>query len=211
MKKQTSEEKVEGNENNKEVKGKKGKKESSEKVKKEKAVEKKEKLVEEAKEEEKQEKKDEKKEEETAEEVKKEDKEEEQKKKKADIWGILYIYSSKNNTILHATDITGSETISIKSGGQMVKAQRDKPTPYAAMQAGMKIAEELKEKGITKVHVKVRAPGGYTGSMYPGKGAQAAIRAIARWGIQIGSIEDVTPVAYGYGCRPKGGKHGRTV
>lgn len=199
------------------------KKGKSKKVEKETAEEKKEILeIKEKPKEENQEKKEEQKQveqkvieqqemQESVKEIKKEDKEQEHKKKKADIWGILHIYSSKNNTILHVTDITGSETISIKSGGQMVKAQRDKPTPYAAMQAGMKIAEELKEKGITKVHVKVRAPGGYTGSMYPGKGAQAAIRAIARWGIQIGSIEDVTPVAYGYGCRPKGGKHGRTV
>ena len=132
-------------------------------------------------------------------------------KGKPDLWGILHIYSSKNNTILHVTDITGAETISIKSGGQMVKAQRDEASPYAAMQAGMRIAEELKEKGITKVHIKVRAPGGYNGPMHPGKGAQAAIRAISRWGIQIGSIEDVTPIPHGHGCRPKGGKRGKRV
>ncbi len=134
-----------------------------------------------------------------------------QKIRKAELWGILHIYSSKNNTILHVTDITGAETISVKSGGMMVKAQRDEASPYAAMQAGMRVAEELKEKGITKVHIKVRAPGGYNGPMYPGKGAQAAIRAISRWGIQIGSIEDVTPIPRGHGCRPKGGKHGRTL
>lgn len=136
---------------------------------------------------------------------------EKREKRRADLWGILHIYSSKNNTILHVTDITGAETISVKSGGQMVKAQRDEASPYAAMQAGMRVAEELKEKGITKVHIKVRAPGGYNGPMYPGKGAQAAIRAISRWGIQIGSIEDVTPIPHGHGCRPKGGKHGRTM
>ena len=134
-----------------------------------------------------------------------------QKIRKADLWGVLHIYSSKNNTILHVTDITGAETISVKSGGMMVKAQRDEASPYAAMQAGMRVAEELKEKGIMKVHIKVRAPGGYNGPMYPGKGAQAAIRAISRWGIQIGSIEDVTPIPHGNGCRPKGGKHGRTL
>jgi small subunit ribosomal protein S11 len=132
-------------------------------------------------------------------------------KKKGEVWGVLHIYSSKNNTILHVTDITGAETVSIKSGGQMVKSQREESSPYAAMQAGMRLAEEMRDKGITKVHIKVRAPGGYSGSKYPGKGAQAAIRAISRSGIRIGSIEDVTPIPHGFGCRPKGGRRGRRV
>lgn len=132
------------------------------------------------------------------------------KKKDSGIWGILHIYSSKNDTILHVTDITGAETISIKSGGQIVKSQREEASPYAAMQAAIRISDEIKDKGITGVHIKVRAKGGHNGPRYPGKGAQAAIRAISRSGIQIGMIEDVTPIPYG-GCRPKGGKRGRRV
>ncbi|MBN2250712.1 MAG: 30S ribosomal protein S11 [Candidatus Altiarchaeota archaeon] len=133
-----------------------------------------------------------------------------QKKKVKDLWGILHIYSSKNNTILHVTDLTGSETISIKSGGQMVRSQREESSPYAAMQAALRIADEVRDKGFTGIHIKVRAPGGHNGPRYPGKGAQAAIRAISRTGIMIGRIEDVTPMPYG-GCRPKGGKRGRRV
>jgi small subunit ribosomal protein S11 len=132
------------------------------------------------------------------------------KKPTKGVWGILHIYSSKNNTILHATDLTGSETISVKSGGMMVKSQREEASPYAAMQAALRLADEVKEKGFMGLHIKVRAPGGHNGPRYPGKGAQSAIRAISRTGLVIGQIEDVTPLPYG-GCRPKGGKRGRRV
>ncbi|RLE42354.1 30S ribosomal protein S11, partial [Candidatus Woesearchaeota archaeon] len=50
-------------------------------------------------------------------------------------WGIAHIYSSYNNTIIHITDITGSETIAISSGGQHVKADRLESSPTAAMMA----------------------------------------------------------------------------
>ena len=39
-------------------------------------------------------------------------------------WGIAHIYSSYNNTIIHITDLTGSETVSISSGGHHVNAAR---------------------------------------------------------------------------------------
>ena len=126
------------------------------------------------------------------------------------VWGVLHIYASKNNTVLHVTDITGSETVSIKTGGQMVKSSREKRTPYAAMQAVAQITSELMDKGITGIHIKVRGKGGHSGSKYPGKGAQATIHAITRSGLTIGRIEDVTPVPHD-GCRPKGGKRGRRV
>jgi len=125
-------------------------------------------------------------------------------------WGIANIYSSYNNTIIHVTDITGSETISKGSGGMMVKSDRLESSPTAAMSAAKKVAEEMKEKGINAIHVKVRAPGGHNGPNNPGPGAQAAIRTLSRVGIKIGLIEDVTPIPHG-GCRKKGGKRGRRV
>lgn len=131
-------------------------------------------------------------------------------KREKELWGLLHIYSSKNNTILHVTDITGAETITIKSGGMMVKSDREESSPYAAMQAAFGVVGEMRDKGFTGVHIKVRAPGGHNGPRYPGKGVQAAIRAISRSGIQIGRIEDVTPIPHD-GCRPKGGKRGRRV
>jgi small subunit ribosomal protein S11 len=136
--------------------------------------------------------------------------EEPKKKKEKAMWGVLHIYASKNNTILHATDITGAETLSLKSGGQIVKSQREESSPYAAMQAASRLVKEIRDKGFEGLHIKVRAPGGHNGSRYPGKGAQAAIRVISRSGIQVGRIEDVTPIPFG-GCRPKGGKRGRRV
>ncbi|MDD5111594.1 MAG: 30S ribosomal protein S11 [Candidatus Altiarchaeota archaeon] len=123
---------------------------------------------------------------------------------------MLHVYSSKNNTILHLTDITGAETISIKSGGMMVKSQREESSPYAAMQAASQILEAMREKSIRYIHIRVRAPGGHNGPKYPGKGVQAAIRALSRSGVHIGRIEDVTPMPHG-GCRAKGGKRGRRV
>ncbi|WP_461866460.1 30S ribosomal protein S11 [Thermococcus sp.] len=129
--------------------------------------------------------------------------------KKKEKWGVAHIYSSYNNTIIHITDLTGAETISRWSGGMVVKADRDEPSPYAAMIAAKRAAEEAMEKGFTGVHIKVRAPGG-SKSKSPGPGAQAAIRALARAGLRIGRVEDVTPIPHD-GTRPKGGRRGRRV
>jgi len=122
---------------------------------------------------------------------------------------VAHIYSSSNNTIVHITDLTGAETISIWSGGRIVKADREEGSPYAAMQAAARAAAEAMAKGIIGVHVKVRAPGG-SKSKIPGPGAQAAIRALARAGLKIGRIEDVTPIPHD-GTRPKGGRRGRRL
>ena len=37
-------------------------------------------------------------------------------------WGIAHIFSSENNTIVHITDITGSETLARYSGGMMTNS-----------------------------------------------------------------------------------------
>uniref|UniRef100_A0A7J2TIR0 Small ribosomal subunit protein uS11 n=1 Tax=Archaeoglobus fulgidus TaxID=2234 RepID=A0A7J2TIR0_ARCFL len=124
-------------------------------------------------------------------------------------WGIAHIYSSFNNTIITITDITGAEIIARVSGGMIVKAARDEGNPYTAMQGALRAASMALEKGINAVHIKVRAPGGNR-SKIPGPGAQAAIRALARAGLRIGRIEDVTPIPHDT-CRPPGGKRGRRV
>ena len=125
-------------------------------------------------------------------------------------WGVAHIYSSYNNTIIHITDITGTETIVVTSGGQVVKSDRLESSPTAAMTAAKKAAETAVDKGINGVHVKIKAPGGHNGPNNPGPGAQAAIRALSRMGLRIGIIEDVTPLPHD-GCRKKGGKRGRRV
>ena len=123
--------------------------------------------------------------------------------------GIAHILSSYNNTIITLTDMTGAETIAKSSGGQVVRADRNQSSPYAAMKVGHEIARIAKEKGLRKIVVKVRAPGG-SGARNPGPGAQAAIRAIARSGLQITRIEEVTPIPHD-STRQKGGRRGRRV
>ncbi len=124
-------------------------------------------------------------------------------------WGIAHILASFNNTIVHITDLTGAETIARVTAGSQVRQDRLGSSPHAAMLAAKKAAEEAKNKGITGVHIRIRAPGGIK-SKNPGPGAQAAIRALARAGLKIGMIEDVTPIPHD-GCRRKGGKRGRRM
>jgi len=125
------------------------------------------------------------------------------------LWGIAHIYSSRNNTLIYITDLSGAHLITWKSCGTVVKADREKKTPYAAMMAAFKAAEEAISKGIAGVHIKVRAPGGH-GQKTPGAGANTAIRALARAGLMIGRIEDVTPLPHDTTRKP-GGRRGRRV
>lgn len=111
--------------------------------------------------------------------------------------------------MVHITDLAGAETISRSSGGQHVKADRLQGSPYAAMQSAGAAARTAKDRGITALHIRVRAPGGH-GARTPGPGAQAAIRMLARAGFRIGRIEDVTPVPHD-GTRRPGGRRGRRV
>ncbi len=124
-------------------------------------------------------------------------------------WGVAHIFSSKNDTIITLTDLSGAETIAVGSGGMIVDADREEGSPYAAMQAAYKVAATAVEKGITHINIKIRAPGGH-GPKTPGPGAQAVVRALARSGFKIGSIEDVTPIPTDTTRRP-GGRRGRRV
>ena len=133
----------------------------------------------------------------------------EAKKETNEKWGIAHIYSSYNNTIIHITDLTGAETVSISSGGCHVNADRYESSPFAAMKAANTVVDAAKTKGFTALHIKVRAVGG-VGSRVPGPGAQSAIRALARGGFKIGRIDDVTPIPHDT-TRRKGGKRGRRV
>ena len=90
-----------------------------------------------------------------------------------------------------------------------VKADRDESSPYAAMLAASQAAERCKQVGITAVHIRVRATGG-TRAKTPGPGAANALRALARNGLRIGRIEDVTPIPHD-STRTKGGRRGRRL
>ena len=131
-------------------------------------------------------------------------------KKRRERWGVAHIYSSYNNTIIHVTDITGTETLSRVSGGMVVKSHRLESSPTAAMSAAKRVAEEIQEKGVNALHIKIRGRGGHNGPANPGPGAQAAVRGLSRSGIRIGNIEEVSPLPHD-GCRKAGGKRGRRV
>merc|ERR1712142_1170977 len=97
------------------------------------------------------------------------------------VFGVAHIFASFNDTFVRVT------------GGMKVKADRDEASPYAAMLAAQDVAERCKALGITALHIKLRATGGNK-TKTPGPGAQSALRALARAGMKIGRIEDVTPI-----------------
>lgn len=125
------------------------------------------------------------------------------------MFGVCHIKSTFNNTFLHVTDMSGRETYSRISGGMKVKADREESSPYAAMLAAVDVCRELKVIGINAIHIKLRGQGGVT-SKTPGPGAQSAIRALARNGLKIGRVEDVTPCPTD-STRKKGGRRGRRL
>ncbi|RKP19881.1 hypothetical protein ROZALSC1DRAFT_13409, partial [Rozella allomycis CSF55] len=49
------------------------------------------------------------------------------------VFGVAHIYASFNDTFVHVTDLSGRETFARVTGGMKVKADRDEPSPYAAM------------------------------------------------------------------------------
>lgn len=129
-------------------------------------------------------------------------------------------------------DSSGRETLTRFTGGMKVKADRDESSPYAAMLAAQDVAIRCKELGINALHIKIRATGGMArfwclghavnertrtdsflagnGTKTPGPGAQSALRALARSGMKIGRIEDVTPTPSD-STRRKGGRRGRRL
>eukprot|EP00697_Spironema_sp_BW2_P000680 gnl/Spiro4/10915_TR5813_c0_g1_i1.p1 gnl/Spiro4/10915_TR5813_c0_g1~~gnl/Spiro4/10915_TR5813_c0_g1_i1.p1 ORF type:complete len:153 (-),score=31.50 gnl/Spiro4/10915_TR5813_c0_g1_i1:57-515(-) len=130
--------------------------------------------------------------------------------KKGDIvFGVAHIFASFNDTFVHVTDLSGRETLVRITGGMRVKADRDESSPYAAMLAAQDVAVRCKELGITALHIKLRATGGNR-TKTPGPGAQSALRALARSGMRIGRIEDVTPIPTDC-TRRKGGRRGRRL
>ena len=50
-------------------------------------------------------------------------------------WGVANIFSTSNNTMIHITDITGAETISIYSGGMMTDRDREQGKPFLDFQS----------------------------------------------------------------------------
>ena len=107
------------------------------------------------------------------------------------IQGKAFIKSTFNNTIVSITDPSGA-VISWSSAGQMGFKGSRKSTPFAAQMAAEAAARRAQEHGMKKVDVFVQGPG---------SGRETAIRSLQATGLEVGSIQDVTPHAHN-GCRP---------
>jgi small subunit ribosomal protein S11 len=130
--------------------------------------------------------------------------------KKSESIALVNVQAAKNNTIVTVTDLSGAETLVSASGGQVARTGREEKSPFAGGQLAKKVASVLKERGFRKVDVLLRGKGGHRGQKSPGRAASAVIKMLARSGIKIRKIEDVTPIPHG-GCKPPGGKRGRRV
>ena len=67
-----------------------------------------------------------------------------------------------------------------------------KSTPFAAQLAAESAARKAQEHGMKKVDVFVKGPG---------SGRETAIRSLQATGLEVGTIQDVTPSPHN-GCRP---------
>ena len=105
--------------------------------------------------------------------------------------GQAHIQSSFNNTIVTLTDANGNALSWASAGGLGFRGSR-KSTPYAAQMAAETATKAALIHGLKTVEVFVKGPG---------SGREAAIRALSAAGLQVVSIQDVTPVPHN-GCRP---------
>ena len=106
--------------------------------------------------------------------------------------GVVHIQSTFNNTIVTITNIAG-DTISWASSGSSGFKGARKGTPFAAQTAAEKAALEALSTGIKTVEILVKGQG---------SGRETAIRSIEGAGLEILSIQDITPVPHN-GCRPR--------
>jgi small subunit ribosomal protein S11 len=105
--------------------------------------------------------------------------------------GQAHIKTSFNNTIVSLTDQQGNVIAWESAGGAGFKGSR-KSTPYAAQMTAEAAARRAMEHGMRKVDVFVKGPG---------SGRETAIRSLQQTGLEVGSINDVTPSPHN-GCRP---------
>src|SRR3990167_9041616 len=110
------------------------------------------------------------------------------KKEKEERVGIAYVYSSRNNTIIHVTDLVG-KTLTRISGGMVTKHSRLKSNPTIAMFVAKKAAERPKDLGITSLYVRIRSK---TGSPNLGPGGHAAVKSLSKEGFRIVNVLETT-------------------
>ncbi len=113
------------------------------------------------------------------------------KVKKDIIYGIAYIKSTFNNTIISIADTSGNVVAWSSAGKKGFKGSR-KSTPYAAQVAADDVASKAVELGLKTLTVEVKGPG---------SGRETALRALQARGFKILSIKDTTPMSHN-GTRP---------
>lgn len=105
---------------------------------------------------------------------------------------VAHIKASFNNTIISISDKSGAVLCWATAGTIGYKGSR-KSTPFAAQRAAEECAAKARKMGVREVEVRIKGPG---------SGRESAIRALKASGLDIRSIEDVTPLPHN-GCRPK--------
>ena len=113
------------------------------------------------------------------------------KSKRNVVEGVAHIHASFNNTIITITDRSGNTLAWATAGGSGFRGSR-KSTPFAAHIAAERAGTKAQEYGLKDISVKVKGPG-------PGR--ESALRALNAIGLNVVSIEDVTPLPHN-GCRP---------
>ena len=106
--------------------------------------------------------------------------------------GIVHISSTFNNTLVSVTDALGN-ALGWSSAGKMGFKGSRKSTAYAAQVVCQDACRQAMGHGLREADVRVKGPG---------SGRESAVRAVQTIGIEILSIDDVTPVPHN-GCRPK--------
>jgi small subunit ribosomal protein S11 len=112
-------------------------------------------------------------------------------KKVVEAEGVAHIKATFNNTLITITDKVGNTVVWGSAGKAGFKGSK-KSTPFAATVAAEQCGREAVALGVRRVDVRVQGPG---------SGRESAISALAAAGIQIKSIQDVTPLPHN-GCRP---------
>ena len=113
------------------------------------------------------------------------------KSKRNVVEGVAHIHASFNNTIITITDRSGNTLAWATAGGSGFRGSR-KRTPFAAQIAAERAGTKAQEYRLKDISVKVKEPG-------PGR--ESALRALNAIGLNVVSIEDVTPLPHN-GCRP---------
>jgi len=106
--------------------------------------------------------------------------------------GIVHVTATFNNTIVSVTDARGN-AIGWSSAGKMGFKGSRKSTAYAAQVVSQDACRQAMGHGLKEVDVRVKGPG---------SGRESAVRAVQGLGLDILSINDVTPIPHN-GCRPK--------